>query len=195
MSDDDAEMFRQQMGDVKPVKTDRAPSVKATLSQEVAQRRRAAAQALNTLDSNHLTDADVPLLDAYYILSFKRPGVQNGVFRKLKQGKYPLDARLDLHRMTVEKARTEVFSFIRESQRYDLRSVIIIHGRGHGSADQKAILKSYLAVWLPDLDEVQAFHSAQPRDGGVGAVYLLLKKSEKSKQENRIIYRKGRLDP
>jgi hypothetical protein len=40
---------------------------------------------------------------------------------------------------------------------------------------------------------VQAFHSAQPRHGGTGAVYVLLRKSERQKQLNRERFLKGRL--
>ena len=46
---------------------------------------------------------------------------------------------------------------------------------------------------LPDLDEVQAFASAQPQHGGLGAVYVLLGKSEKKKQENRDRLSRGRI--
>ena len=57
----------------------------------------------NTLGSERITP-----LDPWYVLSFKRPGVQNGVFRKLRQGRYEALARLDMHRMSVEQARREL---------------------------------------------------------------------------------------
>ena len=135
------------------------------------------------------------MLDPYYYLEFKRPGVQNGVFRKLKQGKYLYEARLDLHRMTVEQARKEVFDFIKTAMGYDLRSLIIIHGKGSHSDTNAALLKSYVNHWLPDIDDVQAFCSAQKQHGGLGAVYVLLKKSDQKKQENRERLSRGRVDP
>ena len=143
-------------------------------------------------DKNFLSDAEIPLLDAHYILSYQAAGVQHGVFRKLKQGSYEHEARLDLHRMTVEQARREVFSFIGEATQLNLRSLLIVHGKGLGSQAQGAVLKSYLNVWLPQLPGVLAFVSAQPRHGGVGAVYVLLKKSLEKKQENRIRFNRGR---
>jgi DNA-nicking Smr family endonuclease len=126
------------------------------------------------------------MLDAYYPLEFKRPGVQNGVFRRLKQGRYSQDGRLDLHKMTVDQARKEVFSFILEAVKYDLRMVIIIHGKGQHS--EAPLLKSYLNKWLPELESVLAFCSAQKQHGGLGAVYVMLAKSEARKQENREKY-------
>ena len=111
-------------------------------------------------------------LDAWFVLAFKRPGVQNGVFRKLKQGRYEAESRLDLHRMTAEIARREIFEFIEESHQLGLRSVLVIHGKGESKAEKErsSILKGCVDRWLRELEIVQAFHSAQPRHGGTGAV-------------------------
>lgn len=145
-------------------------------------------------DRNFLALSDIELLDPYYPLEFKRAGVQNGVFRKLKQGKYPMDARLDLHRMTAERAREEVFNFIRDALAYDLRNVMIVTGRGNHNQSAEAVLKSYVNRWLPEFDEVQAYCSAQPQHGGTGAVYIMLKKSERQREQNRIKHTRGRVE-
>lgn len=145
-------------------------------------------------DKNFLGLDIAELLDPYYPLEFKRPGVQNGVFRKLKQGKYAMDARLDLHRMTVEKAREEVFNFIRDAVKYDLRNVMLVPGRGTHSQSAEAILKSYVNKWLPEFEQVQAFCSAQPQHGGTGAVYVMLKKSERESEKNRVAFSRGRTE-
>ncbi|MBK1874307.1 MULTISPECIES: DNA endonuclease SmrA [Marinobacter] len=142
-------------------------------------------------DANPLTADFVEPLTAHDILSWQRPGIQNGVFRKLRLGQYPIEARLDLHRMTVEEARKEVYQFIEDCVRYGLRSVIILHGKGERNPDGIAQLKSYLAKWLPELLAVMAFHSAQKRHGGTGAVYVMVRKSDKEKQRNRELYGSG----
>jgi DNA-nicking Smr family endonuclease len=159
----------------------------------VAAARDAAVRDLER-DKNFLGLDLAELLDPYYPLEFKRPGVQDGVFRKLKQGKYPMDARLDLHRMTVEKARDEVFRFIRDAIAYDLRNVMIVPGRGTHSQSNEAILKSYINKWLPEFDAVLAFCSAQPQHGGTGAVYIMLKKSERQREANRVAFSRGRVE-
>ncbi|MDG1773863.1 MAG: DNA endonuclease SmrA [Oceanicoccus sp.] len=195
MSDDqkDDDLFLQEMGDVKPIKVEKKVSLKRSGDSELAKEaRRKAATQESGKDENHLASDFVDLLDPYYPLEFKRPGVQNGVFKKLKQGKYPQEGRLDLHRMTVEKARTEVYNFIKEGAAYDLRSLIIVHGKGSHSKKDEALLKSYVNKWLPDMDEVQAFCSARPQHGGLGAAYVLLGKSERKKQENRDRLSRGR---
>jgi DNA-nicking Smr family endonuclease len=191
MSDDD--LFRQAMAGVAPIKKSNKVTLNRSSQTDFAkQAKRKAAVAETAADKNTLTAGEVELLDAFCPLEFRRAGVQNGVFRKLKQGKYQPDARLDLHRMTVERARHEVFDFIQQSAAYDLRVVVIVHGKGTHSGSEQALLKSYVNKWLPELEPVQAFCSARPQHGGVGAVYVQLKKSERLKQQNRDHFRRGR---
>ncbi|HCS26587.1 MAG TPA: DNA endonuclease SmrA [Spongiibacteraceae bacterium] len=192
MQDDD-KLFANEFGDVKPLKVEERVSIRRQdISALAKAARREAATSERVKDANFLSDAEIPLLDAHYTLSYQGAGVQHGVFRKLKQGSYEHEARLDLHRMTVEQARREVFSFINEAEQLSLRSLLIVHGKGLGSQAQGAVLKSYLNAWLPQLPSVLAYVSAQPRHGGVGAVYVLLKKSTEKKQENRIRFNRGR---
>lgn len=194
MSEDD-DLFKEAMSGVKPLAKNKKVVLKKTTPSDLAvQARRESAQQSIEKDDNHLTGGEVEVLDAFYPLSFKRDGVQHGVFRKLKQGKYQQEARLDLHRRTVDQARIEVFDFIRQSYRYDLRVVVIVHGRGTHNQSQQALLKSYVNKWLPEMDEVQAYCSAQPQHGGLGAVYVQLKKSEKQKQQHRDQLSQGRID-
>lgn len=165
-------------------------------SADTLARRREAAAALPSRDPNPLRAEGIEPLDGYAVLEFKRPGIQNGVYRKLKQGRYPSEARLDLHRHSVDSARKEVFEFVREALKLGLRSLLIVHGRGGtGSANKgAAVLKGYINHWLRELEDVQAFASARPEHGGTGAVYLLLRKSEAEKLENRLRFNKGRVE-
>jgi DNA-nicking Smr family endonuclease len=199
MSDDEQSLFHDEMSDVTPLKREARVRTVGTANardSSLAQRREAAVQDKNR-DGNILTEDGLAItpLDPWYVLDYKRPGVQNGVFRKLKQGRYEAEARLDLHRMTAAIARKELFEFIQESVRLGIRSVIIIHGKGESKAERErsSILKGCTDHWLRQLDMVQAFHSAQPRHGGTGAVYVLLRKSEEKKRENREIFMKGRV--
>ncbi len=194
MSDPDDKLFREEVQGVQPIAAPpRVPRNRSPVSGLAQEARREAAVRELAAERNFLGIGNVELLDPYYPLEYRRDGVQLGVFRKLKQGKYPMDARLDLHRMTVEKAREEVFGFIREAMAYDLRNVMIVPGRGSHSNAPEAILKSYVNKWLPDFEEVLAYCSAVPAHGGTGAVYVMLKKSERRSQENRIKFNRGRI--
>ncbi|WDA23515.1 Smr/MutS family protein [Aeromonas hydrophila] len=66
----------------------------------------------------------------------------------------------------------------------DIRCLLILHGKGERSTP-RALLKSYVSAWLPQLPAVMAMHSAERRHGGGGALYVLLRKSERKKAENR----------
>jgi DNA-nicking Smr family endonuclease len=69
--------------------------------------------------------------------------------------------------------------------RYDLRTVTILHGKGERNRDGIAWLKSYLAKWLPELEPVLAFHTTQKHHGSTGAIYVMIRKSDREKQNNR----------
>lgn len=198
MTGDEDNVFMDEMSDVTPLKREPRVDVRSRAEgrkdSSVAARRQAAVQGKER-DRNTLSGEDISPLDSWFVLDFKRPGIQNGVFRKFKQGRYEAEAGLDLHRMTVEIARREIFDFLQEAHKYGLRSVLVIHGKGESKAakERSSILKAYVNHWLRELDMVQAFHSAQPRHGGTGAVYVLLRKSEEKKRENREKFSKGRV--
>lgn len=188
-SKDERLFFLEQMKDVQRIRKPNKAEVERPreLTPGHLERQRAAV-ATPLKDRNPLTSDMVDPLTAQDILCWQRPGVQHGVFRKLRLGQYPIEARLDLHRMTVEDARREVFGFIRDCVRYGLRSVIILHGKGERNPDGVAWLKSYLAKWLPELNDVLAFHSAQRHHGGTGAVYVMVRKGDQQKQNNRELH-------
>jgi len=199
MSDDEESLFHDEMTDVVPLRREprvRVAPNKSSRDSSLQARREGAVLDRNN-DGNILTEDGLAItpLDPWYVLEFKRPGVQNGVFRKLRQGRYEADARLDMHRMTAAIARKELYEFIKESYRLGIRSVMVIHGKGESKAERErsSILKGCTDHWLRELDVVQAFHSAQPRHGGTGAVYVLLRKSEEKKRENREMFMKGRV--
>ncbi|PCM46263.1 DNA endonuclease SmrA [Marinobacter sp. ANT_B65] len=184
--------FLEEMKDVRRIrKTNRAEITSPReLTPGHLERQRSAVEKPFS-DANPLTSDTVDPLTAHDILCWQRPGIQNGVFRKFRLGQYPIEARLDLHRMTVEQARKDVYQFIGDCVRYGLRSVIILHGKGERNPDGVAMLKSYLAKWLPELTDVLAFHSAQKRHGGTGAVYVMVRKGEREKRLNREVYGAG----
>ena len=182
--DDDLQLFQQMMGDVKPIRQDTAQHEKVHNVTEAQLARREAAIWLSEESPEYLSLDYAPMVKPDDIIEFKRDGVQDGVFRKLRLGKYPIQARLDLHRKTLEEARDEVVNFLKQCLRLDIRTVIIVHGKGERS-NPPALMKSYTASWLEQIKEVMCFHSAQRFHGGTGAVYVLLRKSAEKKLENR----------
>lgn len=192
---DELQAFQNAMGDVKPIKQE----ARVTLSQASSSNdrlnilaRRESATALADEIRNDLSGEYVEPVDPNAILSFQRPGVQHGVFRNLRLGKYAIEARLDLHRHSVEEARQAVFRFVRDCLQHDIRCALITHGKGEGRK-QPAVLKSCMSHWLPQLPEVLAFHSAQKQHGASGATYILIRKSERKRQDNLERHQKRRV--
>ena len=179
----DDNLFLQQMQNVKPIKVDpKVALASARQDKTNTEKRRQVAIAELAKDKNFLSGEYIEPLAPLAILEFKRDGVQLGVYRNLRLGKYQIDARLDLHNMTVEQARAAVFQFIKDCMTYSIRCALITHGKGEGR-EQPAQLKSCVAHWLPQFDNVLAFHSAQQRHGASGATYILLRKSDKLNNE------------
>lgn len=182
--DDDFSLFQEMMGDVKPIQHDTAEHKKQHQVSESQLAKREAAIWLSDDDPEYLSIDHAPMLKPEDIIEFKRDGVQDGVYRKLRLGKYPLQAKLDLHRRTLKEARDEVVKFLKQCMQMDIRTVIIVHGRGERS-NPPALMKSYLAQWLQQIRDVQCVHSAQRFHGGTGAVYVMLRKSAEKKLETR----------
>ena len=110
-----------------------------------------------------------------------RPGARRStrrLLKKLRGGDYPIEARVDLHGLTVGEAEATVVRFLTESRKHKRRAVLVIHGRGLNS-EAGPVLKEALREWLSGgrlARGVLAFSLAQPADGGEGATYVLLRK-------------------
>lgn len=169
---DEESLFLSEMGDVTPLKPDNKIKIKKKPN-------KAPRQNFDEIDSFAIGDvfSDAEIVeDCPGILSFSRSGLQHKVLKKLRQGKHPVEHTLDLHGLTVAEASKELLEFLGECEAAGVSHAIIIHGKGFRSKD-KPVIKPMVNRWLRSVDNVLAFHSAQPKDGGNGAVYVLLKKS------------------
>lgn len=149
--------------------------------------RRDAALGVNRqprVDPNQLTLAEVTQVAPRDVLQWKKDGVQHEVYAHLKSGRYPVEGSLDLHRLTVKESREAMYRFFQLAEARRWRTVLIAHGRGEQSSTP-ARIKSFVAHWLRQMPQINAFHSADRRHGGTGAVLVLLKKSAEAKEETR----------
>jgi len=182
--------FRDAMNDVAPLRERKSRQTEIAGKRPdvtVGQRERREVALGNrdtAIDPNPLTLGEVPPVQPRDMLEWKKDGVQHEVFSRLKAGRYPIEGTLDLHHRTVKEARAEVFRFFNVAEARGWRSLLIAHGRGELSPTP-ARLKSYLSFWLRQLPQVIAFHSADRAHGGTGAVFVLLKKTKRAKEEAR----------
>ncbi len=101
---------------------------------------------------------------------------QGDLIQKLHEGKFSVQDSLDLHGLNLHDAEEEVASFLKDSLRMRVRCVKIIHGRGLRSP-AGPVLKDAVTKMLSGRfrKKVIAFVSARQCDGGLGALYVLLR--------------------
>ena len=186
IEEEEKKLFREFVGDVEPL-SQSGQRLKIPVdrnSPALVTRRMAAVKVTDNEDNFLAGEEHVPRVKPLDTLSFKRDGVQHGVFRRLKQGHYTVELTLDLHRLSVVQSRKEVLAFVRDCVAHDIRCGSITHGKGEQREDP-ALLKSCVNYWLPQLSEVLAFHTAPRHSGGLGATFILFRKSADKKAANR----------
>ena len=106
----------------------------------------------------------------------QRAGIDNASSRRLTQGRFEIDQRLDLHGMTQMAAHARLRQFIQNAASQGDRTVLIITGKG---AAGQGVLRQKVPEWLkePPLARlVMAIAQASGKDGGGGALYVRLRR-------------------
>ena len=173
MNENETDWFRKSMNGVRPIRTDKVLPNLPKPSPDPVQTRKDEARVMEKLLDSRYDPAECQPGD---VLIFKRPGVPKAVFQKLRKGQYSMSTELDLHGMTTAEAEQALNRFITHARETGARCVRIVHGKGHRSGNRGPVLKPLVSKWLAKRDEVLAFCSARPVDGGTGALYVLLKR-------------------
>lgn len=179
--------FFEQMQDVKPIgNINRLPLASGTVIETLSQKlKREALEKQVALDDNGLSIDHVIPVDPHDFITFKQDGVQEGVYKNLRLGKYQIDSRLSLQRMKFDDARLSLFNTITDCHERGIRTLLVDHGLGLQSKPFPGFMKSYVNQWLQEIESVIAFHTALKQHGGLSSVYVLLKKHANQKQINR----------
>jgi DNA-nicking Smr family endonuclease len=178
--------FFEEMSDVKPLSQNDKVALHSKPSETLAQRlKREALIAEIEKDDNGLSLEKVEPLDPHDFIEYKQDGVQQGVYKNLRLGKYHIDSTLNITHMKFDDARTALYNTIKDCHERGVRTLLVQHGLGLKSKPFPAFLKSYVNQWLRQIDMVIAFHTAQKQHGGLSAVYVLMKKHPNQKLINR----------
>ncbi len=177
MSDtkDDSDLFHKSVQVDRKFRYDGIKPTRSRLPPVPRQRIEDEKRVIDELFSAEFEPADIETGDE---LLFYRPGVSRSIFKKLRKGQISIQGELDLHGMTVTTAREELAHYLHKCLRSGKRCVRIIHGKGRGSRHGHPVIKNKVNIWLRQRDEVLAFCSARPVDGGTGAIYVLLRKAK-----------------
>ncbi len=109
----------------------------------------------------------------------RAPGLDKRSAQRLKRGQLAVEDSIDLHGMTQREAHRALTRFIAGAQADGKRSVLVITGKGLRPDGATGVLRDMAPRWLnepPNRARVLALHTAQPKHGGAGAYYVLLKR-------------------
>jgi DNA-nicking Smr family endonuclease len=173
LSDDDLMVWHYVIQSVEPL-----PGKEIVISEYVEPEAEERRETIHNIERLlHKNDnAPVKKAELGYISHGQNVGVDKATAKRLTGGKFNIEARLDLHGKTQDAALEALRYFILSSYENGKRNVLIITGKG---ADSGGILKNQVPRWLntPGIREYTLMFSyAQPKHGGEGALYLLLKK-------------------
>lgn len=176
LSDD--ELFRQSVRDAEPLEFNVAKQTKKPPM--ATKRNEELEEALEFMRmASGETPFDITATDEYIEGNVR--GLHRNILKRLRKGEYAIQAHIDLHGLTRQEAKEALAPFLHQSQLKGHRCVLVVHGRGMHSKDRIPILKEAVRAWFERGKgaigkRVLAFTSARPVDGGLGAMYVLLRK-------------------
>lgn len=185
LSPEDTELWARVAGQARPLRKRRRPAEPPELPPEArdAEPGRADAPAPPPRQQRQAGAPARPALPP--LAPGAAPGVDRRTADRLRRGQLPIQARLDLHGMTQDEAHAALSDFVPEARAAGLRTVIVVTGKGRRAGEgsgltARGVLWQMVPRWLNGADlrpHVLAFAHAQPRDGGDGALYVLLRRT------------------
>jgi DNA-nicking Smr family endonuclease len=182
---DDVVSFLAELGDVQPLLPDDKVFLQGSSDSLAKKLKRQRLSSEHQSILNPLTMEGVKPVKPDDFLAHKDPGIQDGVYKNLRLGKYPIEQRISLLNCSLVEARNTLYDTLVASHEQGIRVVLIQHGWGLYSKPFPGLKKSYVNHWLPQMGIVIAYHSAKASHGGLGATYVLLKKHPEQKLINR----------
>lgn len=171
---EDIALFHTAIGPVRKL-ADVAPAPRpAPPPPRPRSRERDEAEALQQL---HTAPFEASLLGPGDLLEYLRDGHPPRLLRRLKRAQYAVQDEIDLHRLSQAEAERVLREFLADAHDEGHRCVRIIHGKGLRSGDAGPVLKNLVDRHLRLRADVIAFASAATREGGSGAVLVLLTRS------------------
>jgi DNA-nicking Smr family endonuclease len=171
----DEELFSEAMREVREIKDFREIPVSRKVDHPV--RRKESGEELKILEEITKGLRPIHLPDTQEFIQWKNAGCRESVVTMLHGGIFSVQDFLDLHGHTLAEAEEEVKKFLLKSVQKGYSCVKIIHGRGLRS-QKGPVLKRALVHWLSGRfrKRILAYCTARQCDGGLGAVYVLLRK-------------------
>jgi DNA-nicking Smr family endonuclease len=178
---DDKLLLQEAFRDVRPLGGQRhaPPACEPGLTRTIVSED---AEVLAKLSDLIAGQGDFDITETEEYVEGSRTGLDPRLIVRLRRGEFPVEAHLDLHGMTQPDSRQALGAFIQESVRKGRRTVLVVPGRGLGSPGGRPVLKHAAVQWLSHgvlSAYVLGFVTARPTDGGMGALYVLLRRDRR----------------
>jgi DNA-nicking Smr family endonuclease len=171
-ANNDAELFRAAIGDVRIIKTQEAAITRVKPTADTKMFRKDEAEALR--DSRNISAIDA-FVNASDVMTYRRSEIPEKWFKQLKRGQISVQDEIDLHHYRASEAELILKQFLNQAREKGHYCVRVIHGKGMHSQGTP-VLKNLVDKNLRHRGDVLAFHSAPATQGGIGAVLVLLAK-------------------
>jgi DNA-nicking Smr family endonuclease len=173
---EDDTLFSDAMKDVREIKEFRNLRVYKKRASLVVRRCSQDNESLNTLKEIVSGKIPLKLRQTQEYVEWISKEYSNDIVERLHEGKFSVQDTLDLHGTLADEAEAKIASFLREASIKRFRCIKIIHGRGLRSRNAP-VLKRAVVSWLSGRyrRKVIAFVTARQCDGGLGALYVLLR--------------------
>ena len=178
---DDADIWRAVVEDVTPLKRRTPPAPSPPEPPAAADRQAQKPEKPRKPHPVRVTRPEVrpvPPAPLPELAPGRAPGLDKRSAQRLARGQIKIDATLDLHGMTQAEAGACLADFLADAQDRGRRCVLVITGKG-GIGEEGGVLRRMVPRWLnapPNRARVLSFADAQPKHGGAGALYVLLKR-------------------
>ena len=174
VADEAGRLFRQAIGEVRPL----APNEEAVTEgpKPAPQARQFEIDEAAVRDELLSGPFDPGSIEMGEEILYLKPGHPARLLKQLRRGHFSIQAEIDLHQMSVAVARAAVAGFIDDAIRHREFCVRIVHGKGLRSAARGPVVKRMTEQLLRRRNDVVAFASALPAQGGTGAVLVLLQR-------------------
>lgn len=114
----------------------------------------------------------------YIIKKNESLGIDKNLDKKLKTGQINIDIKVDFHGLTLDEAFDSLIKVVNYAYNNYLKCILVITGKGYGTQNGRCSIKSQFEHWMTHYEisnKVIKYVDANAKDGGSGAVYILLK--------------------
>ena len=115
------------------------------------------------------------------------PEMDKRLKQRFQRGELPIEARLDLHGLTLANAERAMAKLIRDSIAQQKRCLLVITGKGARSGETGMQGRGVLRAWLPEYlkrgpwrEQILGVTPARQEMGGAGAFYVLLRRQRET---------------